>query len=120
MKPNSAQIIDEVYTSTGSATHDGRLNLTPNQSANFSSQLIRWVRCAYPMPSIISDITAAATERPITWPHAAPRAAGAPSATTVDTTAIASRLRADDWTNLECTNAGLVNPAFRGSFVDFA
>jgi hypothetical protein len=96
MKPNNAQMIDEVYTRIGSATHDGRLNFTPNQSANFSSQLIRCVRCAYPMPSMISDITAAATESPITWPNAAPRAAGAPSATTANTTAIASRLRADD------------------------
>jgi hypothetical protein len=48
------------------------------------------------MASIISVITAAAIERPTTWPNAAPRAAGAPSATTANTIAIASRLRADD------------------------
>jgi hypothetical protein len=44
------------------------------------------------MPNITSVMISAATESPITWLNSAPRAAGS-SATTVNSTAIASRLR---------------------------
>src|SRR5579875_1903455 len=74
MNPNSAQMIDVVNTKTGNATHDGLSNLRPIQSAARASQLIRCVRCAYPVHSIDAATTAAAIDRPITWFSPAPRA----------------------------------------------
>ena len=41
MNPNNAQMMDVVNIGTGKATQDGRLNLTPIQSAQRAGQLKR-------------------------------------------------------------------------------
>ncbi len=74
MKPNSAQMIDVVNTSTGRATQLGRWNFSPTLSARRANQVMRCVRWAWPTHSISNVITTAAIESPITWSNPAPRA----------------------------------------------
>ena len=61
MKPNSAQMIDDVNSATGRATQDGRLNRRPVQSARLVSHVILWLRCIHPIHNKIAATIPPAT-----------------------------------------------------------
>ena len=72
MKPNSAQMIEAMNIATGNATHGGRLNRRPDQSASLVSHVILWLRCIQPIHSRIAVTTPAATVNPMISLSAAP------------------------------------------------